>query len=94
MIGEFVLVRCDRSGVHMGTLVAAQGRCVELKDARILHHWKSANTLYEVALNGVGAGSRISDPVSRTVLFDAIQLHFPTAKARESLEKSRWAKSI
>lgn len=90
LIGKLVLVRCDRAGVHIGTLVDRIGKCAELSDARRLHRWRGANTLSEVATTGVAQDyTRISEPVSTIVLTDAIEVMPVTARAAQTLG-SRW----
>jgi len=86
-----VLVRTYSAGVHVGTLVKREGKEVELADARRIWYWKGANTLHEVALKGVGKGSRISDPVGSILLTEAIELIPVTDEAIQSIEKAGWA---
>lgn len=90
MIGEFVLVRTRSAGIHMGTLAECAGTAVVLKDSRRLWRWTGANTLNEVALNGVSEQSRISDPVARILLTESIEVIPCTEKARKNLTRSRW----
>jgi hypothetical protein len=90
LIGEFVLVRTYSAGVHMGTLAESAGTAVMLTDARRLWRWKGANTLHEVSLHGVGNGSRISEPVPVILLTQATEILPCSAKAQNSLQRSRW----
>jgi hypothetical protein len=90
MIGEFVVVRTYSAGVHMGILKECAGTAVVLADARRLHRWRGANTLNEVSQSGVGAGSRISEPVPLILLTQAVEIIPCSAKARKVLEVSRW----
>lgn len=92
MIGQYVLVRTRSAGVHMGTLEAFAGLNVLLTDARRLWKWTEANSLHEVSLHGCGQDSLISEPVARIVLTEAIEVLFPTPKARRSLEAGRWTR--
>ena len=89
MIGEFVVVRTSDAGVHMGTLVECLGTAVVLKDSRRLYRWTGAFTLNEVSQQGVGEDSRISQPVPRILLTQAIEVIPCSEKARENLSRSR-----
>ena len=86
-----VLVRTYSAGVHVGMLVKREGKEVELADARRIWYWKGANTLNEIALKGVGAGSKISDPVATIMLTEAIELIPVTDEALKAIEKAGWA---
>jgi hypothetical protein len=91
MKGKFVLVRTYSAGVHCGNLVSHEGKDVELENARIIWRWKGANTLNEVALRGCAEDwTRISEPVSRIKLTEAISVIECTDVAKENLERSRW----
>ena len=71
---KFVLIRTFSAGVHVGELVSRKGREVTLTNARRVWSWHGANTLHEIALRGVGAGSKVSDPVASIVLTEAIEV--------------------
>lgn len=68
------LVRTRSAGVHIGRLVHHEGTIVHLTDARRLWYWKGAFTLNEASQAGVTKGSRISAPVPKIVLTEAIEL--------------------
>jgi len=93
MIGKFVVVRTYSAGVHTGFLKSQNGKEIELTEARRIWRWAGANTLNEVANNGVDEKyTRISDPVSELKLTEAIEI-IPTTKVAEiNLRKSRWEK--
>ena len=90
MIGEWVIVRTYSAGVHFGILVSIVGTACELKDARNIWSWSGANTLREVANHGVGEESKISEPVARLLLTQAIEVMPVTEKAKTNLMRSRW----
>lgn len=90
MIGQFVLVRTYSAGVHMGTLASLDGKQAVLKDVRRLWYWKGAKTLNEISQNGVGDGSKISEPVPEILLTEAIEVIPCSPAARENLSQSRW----
>ena len=87
---KYVVVRTYSAGVHVGELVERNGKEVQLANARRIWSWVGANTLHEIALRGVGAGSRVSDRVASVVLTEAIEIIDATAEARENLESSKW----
>ena len=87
---KYVVVRTYSAGVHVGELVERNGKEVQLANARRIWSWVGANTLHEIALRGVGAGSRVSDRVASVVLTEAIEIIDATAEARETLESSKW----
>ena len=78
-----VITRARDSGVHVGRLLRREGREVELADARRIWHWKGANTLNEVAVDGVAKGSKVSQPVSSIILLDVCEV-IPCAVAIDS----------
>ena len=89
MIGEFVVVRTDTAGVHMGILAECNGTAVLLRDARRLWRWTEAFTLNEVSQNGVGEASRISQAVPVILLTKAIEVIPCSEKAIKNLSRSR-----
>jgi hypothetical protein len=88
----YVVVRTYSAGVHVGRLTeqSADGKKVTLTGARRIWSWRGANTLHEIALRGVGAGSRVSDKVPTIQLTEAIEI-LPCAPAGEAaLEAASW----
>lgn len=91
MIGEFVVVRTYSAGVHCGVLAESAGTSVVLTDARRVWRWRGANTLSELSQRGSAEEwTRISEPVPRILLTQAIEVIPCSAKARENLMRSRW----
>ncbi len=91
MIGEFVLVRTFSAGVHCGTLREIGGTCVLLEDARRVWRWRGANSLNELSQKGAAREfTRISDPVPRILLTQAIEVIPCSEGARADLTQSRW----
>lgn len=73
-IGQKCVIRCDRSGVFYGTVTAVDGQTVTAKDCR--HVWKYTdcyNTI-DLAINGPGASSQITKPISEVTFLDAIEI--------------------
>lgn len=92
MIGEFVIVRTLNAGVHVGTLSEFHGTQVVLTDARRIWRWRGANSLHELSLRGCDEEySRISEPVERIAITQAIEVIPCTTTAKKNLTKSRWA---
>ena len=88
----YVIVRTYSAGVHAGTLVSRTGKEVTLENARRIWFWKGANTLHEIALHGVGTGSKISEPVESITLTEAIEVITATASAEKNLSAAVWSK--
>lgn len=74
LIGQKVVVRTYSAGVHIGELVAKQGKEVALKDAHRLWYWKGAFTLNQVATDGVKKGSKVGAAVPAIELTEAIEI--------------------
>lgn len=89
MIGEFVLVRTRSAGVHCGTLGESHGTAVLLADARRVWSWTGAFSLHEMSVRGCSEQSRISAPVRRIVLTEAIEVIPCEEAARLNLCRSR-----
>lgn len=89
----YVVIRTYSAGVHIGQLVeqSADGKRVVLSDARRIWSWKGANTLHEIALRGVAAGSRISEAVSGITLTEAIEIIECAPAGEAALRSAQWA---
>lgn len=85
-----VIVRTYSAGVHFGYLLQQQGREVTLSQSRRIWSWRGANTLNEIALRGVGPGSKISEPATEIVLTEAIEVITCAPAAVENIEAGRW----
>ena len=85
-IGRRVLVRTYSAGVHIGTLVAANGMECHLKDALRLWKWEGGGlSLSAVATNGIKGGRLNKTP--EVFLTNCIEFIPTTTKAEESYEK-------
>jgi hypothetical protein len=91
-LGTFVVVRTYSAGVHVGELAAQDGKSVTLTDAQRIWSWRGANTLHEIALRGVGPGSKVSERVPRIDLTEAIEIINASNEARDNLRGAKWAK--
>lgn len=92
MIGKYVLVRTERAGVHHGVLAEDCQACVVLTDARRLWRWSDAYTLHEVAVDGPGEESRISERVQEISVRGVIEVIPCTEIAEKKLRRSQWPK--
>jgi hypothetical protein len=74
--GEYVIVRTYSAGVFAGTLVARNGREVELSEARRLWYWRGAASLSELAMKGVKMpmDCKFPEPVKTVLLLEAIEI--------------------
>ena len=88
---RYVVVRTFSAGVHVGTLASRDGKEVTLTGARRIWSWRGANTLSEIALHGVGSGSRVSETVPEITLTEAIEVIPCTDEARANLGAATWA---
>ena len=85
-IGMRVLVRTFSAGVHIGTLVSANGGECELKDALRLWKWEEGGlSLSAIATNGVVKARLNKTP--KIYLTNAIEYIPITSKADESFAK-------
>ena len=91
--GGVVLVRCDRSGVHFGNFITRNGREVTLENARRIWRWRGANTLNEIAANGIDKEwSRVSEPIGSVLILDCIEIMPVSPQGLEKLSVCGWPK--
>jgi hypothetical protein len=86
-----VVVRTYGAGVHIGYLARFVGQEAELLDARRLWRWYGANTLSEVASEGVSGAVRLSQPLRQCALSSVIEVLPVSPRAAPSLTESRWS---
>jgi hypothetical protein len=71
--------------------MAREGKEVTLAKARRIWSWRGANTLHEIALRGVGAGSRVSEVApGKIVLTEAIEIIDCSELAASNLRSASW----
>lgn len=91
-VGEYVIARCDRAGVHAGVVVSSDARYTVLRDVRRIWYWVGAASLSEIAVYGLNpsksAGSKIGakEPLKRLRDDDIFELIVCTKEGRSSLE--------
>lgn len=88
MIGKYVIVRGDRSGVFAGTLVSQDGQTVTLKDCRRLWYWDGAASISQIAKEGVKKPrtSKFTVTVDQIAILDAIEIIPTTADAEVNVK--------
>jgi hypothetical protein len=85
MIGKYVVVRGDRSGVFAGTLESLDGQKVVLTGVRRLWRWYGATECLQIATEGVKKPKecRFTLTADSITILDAIEV-IPTTVAAES----------
>lgn len=89
---KYVVVRTYSAGVHCGYLESSSGREVTLSDAKRIWSWQGANTLHEIAIHGVGKGSKVSEAVEEIRLTEVVEIITCSGEGRERLKTSGWLK--
>jgi len=82
------IVRCNRSGVFFGEIVAREGREIKMRNARNIWFWSGAASLSELANKGVSRPGNCKFPapiIGETILTDVIQILDVTIEAEKSL---------
>ena len=85
MMGKYVIVRGDRSGVFAGRLVSENGQKVVLAECRRLWYWNGAASISQIAKDGVSKASscKFTVTVDEIAILDAIEI-IPTTDAAEA----------
>ena len=93
-LSTITLVRTYSAGVHFGTVIEHTGKNVTLINARRLWKWAGACSLSQIAVDGVDLkNSKISVPVPKIALTEAIELITMTEKAaKQMMEAPSWKK--
>ena len=88
MIGKYCVVRCDRSGVFAGTVVAVEGQTVRVNGARRIHYWSGAASLSQLATEGVKRPEhcRFAVTLETILVLDAIEIIPTTAEAEANIK--------
>ena len=91
MIGKYVIVRGDRSGVFAGTLVSNEGQQVVLSNCRRLWYWDGAASISQIATEGVKRpnSSKFTVAVETILILDAIEIIPTTAAAEVNIKAVR-----
>lgn len=83
--GNFFIVRTDRAGVFFAQLGKREGSECELLNARRIYRWVGANTLSQVAMDGVGSSSQLTITVPSMTVLGVIELIPCSEKSAKSL---------
>lgn len=88
MIGKYVIVRGDRSGVFAGTLAENEGQKVVLTKVRRLWRWYGATECLQIATEGVKKPKecRFTLTAETITLLDAIEIIPATAEAEANIK--------
>ena len=87
-IGEYVIIRSARAGVHAGILTMKAGQQARLENARRIWYWDGAASLSQLAVDGTSAPENCKFPcaVDQITLTEVIEVIPCTEKARTSIE--------
>ena len=88
MIGKYVIVRGDRSGVFAGVLESQEDRKVVLREVRRLWRWSGATECLQIATEGVKKPRecRFTLTADSITLLDAIEIIPTTAEAEANIK--------
>ena len=95
-IGKPVIVRTDSAGVHVGVLLARNGKEVEIAEGRQIWRWRGANTLLEIARSGIQSAeesdyTRVSEAApDSTVVTEAIAVITMDPAAYKKVCEAGW----
>jgi hypothetical protein len=90
---KYCIIRTYSAGVFAGYIEKRSGKEAKLREARRLWYWKGANSLSDLALNGVKnpAECKFSGPVDEIVT-EVIEILEVTEKAKQSVAEVKiWA---
>ena len=87
-IGQKVIIRADRAGVFFGTLAVRNGQEVKMENVRRLWYWDGANSLSQMAVEGVAKpqNCRFTVVVPEMEILDVIEIMPCTDRAIASIE--------
>jgi len=91
----YVVIRTYSAGVHIGHLEKREGKEVTLIEARRVWYWEGANSLSQLASEGVKnpLQCKISVTVKRIILTEAIEIIECTDEAINNLNSvPKWKK--
>lgn len=85
---EYYIIRGDRSGVFFGQIVERKEREVTMTNCRRVWYWAGANSLSQLAAEGVKEprSCRIAMPVAELTVLDAIELIRCTEAAAQNIK--------
>ncbi|MEG2987702.1 MAG: hypothetical protein RR809_09105 [Lachnospiraceae bacterium] len=88
MVGKYVIVRGDRSGIFAGILNARSGQEVVLTDCRRIWYWEGACSLSQLAVDGTKRkeGCKFTVTVDEIMILDVLEIIPCTTKAEKSIK--------
>lgn len=88
MIGKYVIVRGDKSGVFAGVLESQEGQKIILRNVRRLWQWSGATECLQIAMEGVKQPQhcRFTMTANSITLLDAIEIIPTTAEAEANIK--------
>lgn len=88
IIGKYVIVRGNRSGVFAGTLAGMERGITKLTDCRRLWYWEGAASDFQLATGGVKSpgACKFTVTVAEIILTDVIEI-IPATKTAEKCIK-------
>lgn len=92
MIGKYVLVRGDRSGIFVGILEkqeGADGRQLTMRNVRRLWYWDGAASISQIAKHGVSKPENCKFTVENelVIILDAIEIIECSKEAKKSISE-------
>lgn len=90
---EYVVCRTYSAGVHIGYLKSKDGQSVVLVNSRRLWYWSGANSLSQVATDGVDSNSKLAVTLPTITIEQVIEIIPVSAKAKKVIEElPEWKK--
>ena len=86
--GRYVIIRSTNAGCFAGELIARDGDCVTLRNARRLWYWSGAASLSQLAIKGtsIPKGCKFPIPTKQQEVLGVIEIINTTEAARKSIE--------
>ena len=84
----YFIVRSSQAGVSAGEIVKRIGKEVHMKNARRLWYWKGANTLFDIAMEGVSQpeSCKFSGEVDSVIITDACEILTVSTAAQKCIK--------
>lgn len=88
-IGKTCIVRANGAGVFIGEIIEQDNDTVLIKNSRRLWRWDGANSLSDLAMNGVANPNQCKFPVvvNEALIFKVLEIIPATDKAIKSIEE-------
>lgn len=88
-MSEYKIIRSNLAGVFLAKIEKQVGQNLVLRDARRLWQWSGANSVSDLAVNGVSRpeSCRFAVPVDRIEIFEVVEILDATEKAVRSIKE-------